>query len=178
MEYSFFKNSEAHKITLNDYSFIYECNGEKQVFQYAQINRVRLRRPKPVDKENLFSCIIYLTDGPNIHLQSYSTSHEVVTNQFNHYNQFIRVLHLHLKSKSEANFCYGMTYSNLILHALVASITVAVSYAVSYILRDYAFIIYSIVPAVVIFSTIKIITDKPGSYRPDIIPYHILPGTV
>lgn len=176
MEYSFIRAKDCHKIQLGDYSFIYENNDGQQRIRYAQIYRVRLKRPKSVDNDNLFSCSIYITDGPVIRLQSYSLENNEITNHFNHYNQFIRVLHFHLMAKSTAKFRYGMSYNSMIIHAMCLIAAVAVCYSLSFLLRDYMIYIFSIVPAVLAFSLIKVLTDKPGSYRPDIIPYHILPG--
>lgn len=172
MEYSFFNAKGKHSIHLEEYSFIYKSNeGEKRI-RYAQINRVRLKRPKSVDNENVFSCNIHITDGPIIRLQSYSIENDEIKNHFNHYTQFIRVLHFHLMSKSKAKFRYGMSYNNIIIHAMILITAIAICYSLS----SHVVFIYSIVPVVLLISIIKVLTDKPGSYRPDIIPYHILPG--
>jgi hypothetical protein len=192
MEYSFITAKDCHSIQLGEYSFIYKNNEGQQRIRYAQINCIRLKRPKPIDHRNLFSfatyiideptihlqssCAIHITDGPTIHLYSYSIKNNEIKNQFNPYNQFIRVLHFHLMSKSKAKFRYGMSYRNMTIHAMIAIAAVAVSYKLSFLLRDHMVLVYSIVPVVMAFSAVKVLTDKPGYYRPDIIPYHLLPG--
>lgn len=176
MDYSFKRGNDFHKIKLDDYSFIYENNDGEQRIRYAQINRVRLARPKSVDKNNLYTCSIYITDGPVIRIQSYTLQNNEIINQFNYYNQFIRVLHLYLVSKSMAKFRYGMSYRSMIVHSIILVAALAACYALSLLLREHVIYIFSIVPLLLAFIIIKILTDKPGSYRPDIIPYNILPG--
>lgn len=176
MNYSFATAKNQVSIQLDDYSFIYKNNEEEHIIRYAQINEVRMKRPKSVDNENRFSCTIYITDGPVIHLQSYSVENNEVKNHFNHYSQFIRVFHFYLISKSKAKFRYGMSYRNMIIHAMLLIAAIAGCYFMTFMLREHILFIYSIVPVVLLFSITKVLTDKPGSYRPDIIPYHILPG--
>lgn len=176
MEYEFENNGKKHSIKLDLYSLIYKINDDVSVVRYAQINKVRLSRPRSVNDKKLFACTIQVTDGPDIHLQSISKSGNELNDQFNHYTQFIRVLHFHLISKSNAKFRYGMSYNTILAYSIIAVVSLLLSYVVSLRMDSSTTLLYFTAPIIIGFFIYKILGDRPCSYRPDIIPYHILPG--
>lgn len=177
MEYSFYSQGLEQSIKLEEYSFVVTKGNTEYKINYAEVEGVRLRRPKSVKGKNIFSCKILITDKPSIIINSFNIVDNQIQGKFNHYNQFIRVLHFHLKNKSTASFRYGMSYGRLVFYSLSALLVLAVSYPLSIWLQEHLLSVYLVVPAVIAFSILKILTDKPGTYNPDGIPYEILPGT-
>lgn len=175
MEYSFDNNGRHHSIKLDTYSLIYKVNDEVFDVRYAQISKIRLKRPKKINNKRIFEATIYIIDGPDIHLQSFSKNGSDTSDHFNQYTQFIRVLHMHLISKSNSSFRYGMSYKTIFAYALTIVVVMAL---VFFNLPKTGIIatLYFMAPVAAGFFIYKILADKPGSYRPDVIPYDILPG--
>lgn len=178
MQYSFKSANQEFELKLDHYTFTYTVNGKSRAISYAQVDSLRMDYPKTnYQNKKLFSCTLHLIDGPTIRLKSYSKTDNEIDNQFNHYNQFIRVLHIHLMSKSKANFQYGMSLRKYLLVSFVILGVLAISYPLSQIFVGHEVLIFTAVPLAIASISFGFIMKRPISYQPDIIPYHILPGS-
>ena len=127
MEYTF-KNSISEKactVLLDKYQLIVQLPDKKQVIPYASIMEIRLSK----GIHGFFK----------VHVCADNQSRVVITNQYalqggkfedrsRQYATFIRVLHFHLKDKSQAKFISG---SNLSLLLTCCIVSVAASFLIS-----------------------------------------------
>ncbi|MGK7389650.1 MAG: hypothetical protein ACNS60_04840 [Candidatus Cyclobacteriaceae bacterium M2_1C_046] len=177
MEYSYKTGSNDIWLKLDSYSFTYTIDGESKTISYAQVNTLRMHYPRSQNNVRLFECTLRTIDGPTIHLKSYSNDGDEFENQFNHYNQFVRVLHIHLMAKSKAKFLYGMSCKKCILISLLILAILAVSYPITNIFTGHEILVLTIIPLIIGYIIYTVIRKRPVTYKPDIIPYHILPGS-
>lgn len=175
MEYTFNKENKEISVKLEEYTLVYGEDGNKQTISYAEVEHLRMHYPKMVDGSKMFSCTIYITDRSPIKLQSVSKNKSETSSHFNHYHQFIRVLHFHLKVKSETNFSYGMSKGRLTIMLLSSILIILASYPLILILREHAVIVYTIVPMIIGLLIYRMYKRRPSSYRPDFIPGEVLP---
>lgn len=175
MEYSFNTLGGAIVLKLNEYTFQVVEGEEKTDLPYSFIKEVRLLKFRDHYCTKLFPEI-----GAPIIINNYTiTADGEKQDQSRLYNTFVRVLHMHLESKSNANYIAQSKSRNLLL-SLVVSIVIILSlifasnhigYLTLYLpLAMFAFIVF-IVASYIIYSNLGL-TEK---YQPNNIPLELLP---
>lgn len=177
MEYSFFTEHHHYHLKLDNYSLTYSIDGKSSIISYAQVDTLRMEYPKSIQNQKLYSCTLATTDGPTIKIKSFNTENNEYENQFNHYNQFIRVLHIHLMTKSKSQFKYGMSLQKCLIFSFLIIGVLLGSYFLNLIISNYQVIIYIISPVIVAYLIYQLIIRRPVVYKPELIPYEILPGS-
>lgn len=177
MEYLFQNGSQEKptKAFLNEFEMVVETASGRKTIPYANITEVRLGRKKDL----YYSQIIALDYGTLlISNQSFENSGER-KDQSRAYHTFMRILHLHLSSKSKASFYSGFNLGKQATKVLV----LLVATALLYLSEEYFdwVPLNSLVLSLLFFTFgfILIIAPKlsqwPKSYEPTEIPLDLLP---
>ena len=176
MEYIFRNgpNGKPQKLLLNEYDIIVEQQGSALTIPYASITEVRLSR-----KRDLFAAQIFALNDKKISITNKSFQLNQWVDQSRAYHTFMRVLHMHLSSKSSAVFYSGSrigeyTLKCLILFTITALLYVGEEYfdliPMSSSLLAFVF---GILGGVMVLS--PLIHHWPKNYSPTDIPLDLLP---
>lgn len=177
MEY-LFKNSVSHKpITLVLYEFDMNVQSmtEERSISYASIVSLRL------SKSNSFYKTIITADGekPIQITNRFYRSDGSFEDRSRQYETFIRVLHFHLKEKSDANFCTGCSWGKIIfagISTLFASL--ALSFALYLLNINFIDVVtqsFLLATLFIGFLLAAFWPNFPKAYRPERIPSQFLP---
>lgn len=177
MEYSFQggPNEKPVKAILNEFEMVVETSSGSKSIPYASITEVRLAKKKDL----YYSHVIALDFGTLIIPNKSVDESGGWKDQSRIYHTFIRVLHLHLSSKSKASFYTGFNFSEQAIKIMV----LFMGTALLFLSEEYfdwvplsAFIL-----SLVFFACgfILIMAPKlsqwPKSYEPTEIPLDLLP---
>jgi hypothetical protein len=177
LEYSFrtSKRSEITTVSLDDYRLILRKGSTEEIIPYASIVTVRVSRTKD------FFCTYIYPDARKVVLvksKSFSEDGSVI-DQAGGYALLIRVLHHHLKEKSQATFRSGNDPEQLWLWV---GATAVFSFLASIILHYFGLrlinpymqaLLFSVLTGmIVIFMSVR---KLPRNYSPGSIPLQFLP---
>lgn len=162
-------------VVLDDYRLILRKGSSEEIFPYASIVAVRISR-----SGEGYATYIYPDDRKPVAIHSKSYSEEgTVIDQSGGYSLLVRVLHHHLKEKSQAVFRTG-THPGTIWW--VAGIAAMLSFVASICLHYYGFrilnpylqtLLLSLMAGVIIL--VSSIRKLPRNYHPANIPIRFLP---
>lgn len=177
MEYSFraSKRSEVTTVSLDDYRLILHKGSAEEIIPYASIVTVRVSKTK-----DCYCTYLYPDAHKVVIIKSKSVSADgAVIDQSGGYALLIRVLHHHLKEKSQANFRSGNDPEQLWLWV---GATAVFSFLVSIFLHYYGLrlinpymqaLLFSLLTGmIVIFISAR---KLPRNYHPGNIPLQFLP---
>jgi hypothetical protein len=178
VQYSFRKNAgdPETSLLLDDYAITRSIGGAAEVISYASITSVRICRPLPhVYRVHL------LADG---HKPIVFSSHSVdqdgqPIDQSSGYALFVRVLHHHLKEKSNAVFTSGGNIDRVWQGALISAV---LSFLISIIGGYFGYDIMNAYIQALVFAVLAAIMiiafgvkKLPRHYNPGDIPLRFLP---
>jgi hypothetical protein len=182
MDYAF-KNSPKDHLTqmvLGENGFKIILDGATYNYKYSDVTRVWLNNPEGFIAPGEYSCTINIVDKKPIYITSKNFDQNgLFIEQSHHYNTFVRVLHMHIKSNKAAEFKFGTTPAKYFRR--VAIIALILTACVASIITFKSNPFYFIVPSVFgVFVTIYglqfCITRFPKVYNPDNIPLELLPA--
>ncbi len=178
LEYSFKISIQGNLtvIHLDEYNLTLRIGNVKETIAYASITSVRINK----SSDNTFRIYMDVDDHPVITVPSWSYSPlGKRENQSGAYLLFVRVLHHHLKDKSQANFKAGKNLNRMGQWALVSALTsVIISIIAEYLglgfMNPYLqSLILSMLAMIVIF--VFSLNKLPKTYSPSNIPLQFLP---
>ncbi len=162
-------------IRLDDYSFIIRRGSREEVISYASIMTVRM------DKSIDHTYKVHLCpDGHDpIVITSHSMSQGIGEDSGREYALFVRVLHHHLKEKSQAAFTSGGNFNRIWQWAVaMAAISLMISLGAEY----GGFSLMNVYAQALILTTLTIlmlfafkVNKLPKTYSPTNIPLQYLP---
>jgi hypothetical protein len=162
-------------VHLDDYRLILRKGSAEEIIPYASIVTVRVSR----SKDCYFTYIYPDARKPIVILSKSVSEAGIITDQAGGYSLLVRVLHHHLKEKSEAVFRSGNDPEWLWLWVGVAAIF---SFTVSIILHFFGFgllhpylqalLVSMLAAVIVIFLSVR---KLPRNYHPGNIPLQFLP---
>jgi hypothetical protein len=177
LEYSFraSRRSEITTVSLDDYRLILHKGSVKEIIPYASIVAIRVSRNK-----DYYYTYIYPDAHQAVFIKSKSVSEDgSIIDQSGGYSLLIRVLHHHLKEKSQAVFRSGNDPERLWLSVGAATVF---SFMVSIVLHYFGFrlinpymqaLLFSMFAGmIVIFISAR---NLPRNYHPGNIPLQFLP---
>jgi len=182
MEYSY-KISDSgseRSIILKNEVIIYIANGAIYDIPYKRITSVWLNKPSGFLSPNYFSCTLNIEDDKPIFISSKNWddyNNEIL--QQNHYNSFVRVLHMHLKEKSKAKYGFGVKPKNYFIKAaaILAVLAVVLFLSVSLQLNNFLLAFPILVGGSALAIGINFcVKNYPHRYKPDHIPLQLLPA--
>ncbi|HNP18855.1 MAG TPA: hypothetical protein PKL31_10505 [Fulvivirga sp.] len=182
MEYVF-KNSpkdKLRKIVLTDDGFNLIMDGATYPYKYSSVNQVWLNSPGGFCSPGEYSCTLNIVDQKPLYISSknYSDSKKLI-DQFNHYNSFIRVLHLHLKNNKAAQFKFGTTPFKYLTRIMVI-IGILTACVLSIMLLEANPLVFIVPSGLAIFVSVcgmKFCINRfPKVYNPENIPLTLLPA--
>lgn len=177
MEYTF-KNSHAEKpitLVLSEYSITVRTDGREKIIPYGDIQSVCLKR-----SGRKFFTIIKATNQPEIYISNhYWLSGNETDDKSREYVTFIRVLHFHLRTKSQAYYVCG---NNLRPIFFAAGFSIIAAFGISYTLENFQLNPFNSMVTSLILSTLGIFVIAllntgrfPKVYIPENIPLQFLP---
>ncbi len=177
MEYSFRESAkkEEVRIVLNAYSMNITEGDEQTDLPYAFVTVVRIVRFK-----NSFGAILNFERGPTLTILNYTFDKSGnKLDQSRLYNTFLRVLHLHLQQKSNAEYISGKTNEKLFGICLVGlMLTLAAAFGAEYFgfALFYVRMLASLVLAFFMLMCWRhFFRPMQKKYQPDNIPLSFLP---
>lgn len=181
MEY-YFKNSitdKPKKLVLTDSGINLYLDDACYQYDYRDIVGVWLNKPGGIFDQKFFSCTLNIADRKPLFISSLNFDQDdELINQDNHYNSFIRVMHLHLKEKSKAKYHLGVPPLNYSLRIILAILVLAVCLA-AYFHVDLSTVALGAVGFLVLATGVAGlqfgISKFPKFYNPDNIPLELLP---
>ncbi|MTI22881.1 hypothetical protein E1176_17750 [Fulvivirga sp. RKSG066] len=182
MEYSFKINESGKERTLilKNEMIIYVLDDAIYEVPYKNITAVWLNKPGGFCTPSSYSCTLNIKDDKPIFITSKNwdlDQREIL--QQNHYNSFVRVLHMHLKEKSKATYGFGVKpqYYMLRVAAIITILTLATYLSVNYQLNNFLLAIPVAISLFVLTCGLNFcVKNFPSSYRPDHIPITLLPA--
>ncbi len=177
MEYVF-KNSVSHKpctISLSEFSMKVQSATEEKNISYASFLSIRLSK-----SNGIFKTMIKIDGDKHIEITNrfyrLDGSFEDRTRQ---YEIFIRVIHFHLKEKSDAQFCTGCSWRKVFL-STTSSILAALSLSLLLHLLNINFIdlatqSFLFITLFLGFLFAALWPNLPKTYLPTHIPSQFLP---
>ncbi|MDX1628555.1 MAG: hypothetical protein R3345_07635 [Fulvivirga sp.] len=182
MEYSFKTNEkdQTRIIHLESDKLVYFMDDERQEVPYNQIHSVWLSKPGGVLTPNSYSCTLNIKNAKPIYISSKNWDDEKKEIlQQNHYNSFVRVLHLHLKEKSRAQYGFGLPPASYLskLAILLLIVCSTIYWALSSQLSGTMLIgTIGLGVLIVIIGLNFSLKNYPSHYQPDQIPLNLLPS--
>ena len=178
MEYHFQNGPQENllKATLNEFEITIEVAQATKRIPYASITEVRLGRRK----DAYFTQVISLDYG-TLYLSNKTFKEDNWIDQSRRYHTFIRVLHLHLSSKSKASFYSGTNLGKQAVKLLLLFICTALLFLSE---EYFDWVPFSTLAVSSIFFVAGLaiiiipgISQWPKSYEPTEIPMELLPPT-
>lgn len=182
MEYSFKNSPKDHlsKMALGENGFRIVIDGATYNYKYSEVTRVWLNNPEGFFTPGEFSCTVNIVDKKPIYITSKNFDQNgLFVEQSNHYNSFVRVLHMHVKSNKAAEFKFGSTPTKYLMR--MAIIALILTSCIVSIMTFNSNPLFFIIPSVFgIFVSIYglrfCITRFPKGYNPNDIPLELLPS--
>lgn len=177
MEYTFCNSAreEACTVSLSEFSLTLKRGKEVRVVPYANIVQVQIERKS----DRLFITRLFPDTGKPIEISNRLHSGSAEQDQSRAYATFVRVLHFHLKDKSNAGFISGKRSAQLGLEALLVIVfSFSISFVADYL--DLSFINPFIQGAILslcagAFVFVANFNQWPRPYAPTNIPLDFLP---
>lgn len=162
-------------IRLDDYSFILRHGSREEVISYASIVAVRIDR----SIDHTYKLYLYPDGHETIVINSQSIGPGITDDNGREYAMFVRVLHHHLKEKSQAVFTSGGNFSRIWQWAVaVAAISLVISLGAEYggfsLMNAYAQALILTTLTIVMLFAFRV-NKLPKSYSPTNIPLQYLP---
>jgi len=181
MDYTFKINEEdkERRLILKDEFMIYAIDGSVYEIPYNRISAVWLNKPGGICTPNHYSCTLNIDDDKPVFISSRNwgeNGREII--QQNHYNSFIRVLHLHLKEKSKAQYGFGVKPKPYFMRvgAIVTILSLSVLFAIIFNLNNVLIAIPAVISVSVLTCGLNFcLKNFPSTYKPDCIPFALLP---
>ncbi len=182
MEYTFRISADSPEVmmVLTENEIQLKTEGAVYRHPYSSVQKVWLNNPGGFCSPGEFSCTLNIVDKKPIYIASknYDKQGHLI-NQANHYNTFVRVLHMHVKSNAKAKFRFGATPVKYAMR-IATIISILATCLASSLLIDANPLIFIMPSAAAIFVTVCglrfCITRFPKGYNPDDIPLNLLPG--
>ncbi len=181
MEYNFKiteSGSERSIILKNDMLHYVVDNAIYEV-PYNIINAVWLNKPGGICTPNHYSCTLNIEDDKPIFISSRNwDENKREMHQQNHYNSFVRVLHVHLKEKSKAKYGFGVKPKYYALRVIAIITIIAIASYVALTFKDSWYILVAPVAVSIFVLTCGLnfcVKNFPSKYKPDQIPMRLLP---
>ncbi|MEM1406946.1 MAG: hypothetical protein AAGG59_09245 [Bacteroidota bacterium] len=182
MDYSFRPSAteSERKILLTSNAFHLYLDGAKYSTPYEKVVGVWLSTPSGFLAANTYACTLNIEDAKPIYIsnKNYDDAGKPIV-QANHYNSFIRVLHVHLREKSKAHYYFGVKPVNYAMK-LIVLLAVVMACITSYFAFNLNGLLVLPVGVVLLASAYALlrfgIKSFPKLYDPDQIPLRLLPN--
>jgi hypothetical protein len=178
VEYTF-KNSLSEKaftIILSQTGLMLQSPDREEKIPYEEVNMVKLSRLK----DNSFRIkISFDNHRPVVITNKYFLQSGEYEDRSRQYAQFVRVLHLHLKTKSAPVYTSGKSFTLLVIWSIIAAfVAFLVSFISEYLGLSFVnpFIQAAILTALIVSFIFLLNRGKlPREYSPEDIPLQFLP---
>lgn len=181
MEYNFKveeHGSERTVILKNDMLIYIEENAIHDI-PYSDITNVWLNKPGGLCTSNIYSCTLQFKHQKPLFISSKNWRDDrVEIHQENHYNSFIRVLHMHMREKSTAKYSFGVKPKKYFtkVATIILILTLAAVSSITFNLNNYLLAIPVGISLFVVTCGLNFcLKNYPSHYMPDRIPLNLLP---
>lgn len=182
MEYNFKieESGSERSIILKNDMLIYVVDNAIYDIPYKDITSVWLNKPGGICTPNIYSCTLQFKQEKPLFISSKNwTADKKEIHQENHYNSFIRVLHMHLLQKSGAQFSFGVKPQKYLTKVATIILILATSafLTINFDLKNYLLAIPAMVSVFVITCGLNFcLKNFPSRYKPEAIPLNLLPS--
>lgn len=181
MEYNFRvdeNGSERTVILKNDMLIYIEKNAIHDI-SYKDITNVWLNKPGGLCTPNIYSCTLHFKHDKPLFISSKNwRDDKMEIRQENHYNSFIRVLHMHLREKSSAKYSLGVKPKKYLtkVATIILILALAATVSITFQLNNYLLAIPVLISVFVVTCGLNFcLKNYPSKYTPDHIPLSLLP---
>ncbi|MEO0555720.1 MAG: hypothetical protein AAF149_21120 [Bacteroidota bacterium] len=182
MDYSFRSSAteSERKILLTTNALHLYVDGAKYSTPYEKVVGVWLSTPSGFLAGNTYACTLNIEDAKPIYIsiKNYDDAGKLIE-QANHYNSFIRVLHLHLCKKSKAHYFFGVKPASYAAK-LIVLLAVVMTCVTSYFVFNLSGLLILPVGVALMVSAYTLLSfgikSFPKLYDPDEIPLRLLPN--
>lgn len=178
MEYTFKLSTASSETTVSLHAnhLVVQLGKVEEVIAYANIHQVRLFRAS-----GAFYIILYCLHHKPIHISNRYCHPDGRFDDFSRaYASFVRVLHFHLKDKSQCTFSCGLSWERLwVSFVFLMAAGLGITYFFSFHQAFFGNALMLGTTAFGLMSLIFIFIVKnriPRSYDPEQIPFRYLPG--
>ncbi len=182
MEYNFKieEDSTERSIILKNDMLIYVVDNAIYDIPYKDITYVWLNRPGGLCTPNIYSCTLHFKQEKPLFISSKNwTKDKQEIHQENHYNSFVRVLHMHLVEKSGAKYSFGVKPKKYLtkIATIITILSLAGFLTMTFDLKSYLLAIPAAISIFVITCGLNFcLKNFPSRYKPDAIPLNLLPS--
>lgn len=155
-------------------------DGAKYTTPYEKVVGVWLSTPAGFLAGNTYACTLNIEDAKPIYvpIKNFDESGDLI-DQSNHYNSFIRVLHVHLREKSKAHYYFGVRPISYAIKVLVL-LSIIFACLACYLLLNLSGVVVIPLGLVLMASAYTLlrfgIKSFPKLYDPNEIPLGLLPN--
>lgn len=182
MDYSYkiTPSDTTRRMLLSSNALHLYLDGHKYTTPYNKVVGVWLSKPSDFLSGNNYGCTLNIEDAKPIYISIKNFDSEgSPMDQSNHYNSFIRVLHVHLQEKSKAHYYFGEKPVSYAMKVLVL-VSLVSACLMSYTLFNINGLIVLPVGAILAISAYALlrfgIKSFPKLYNPKEIPIGLLPN--
>lgn len=181
MEYNFKvdENGSERTVILKSDMLIYIEENAIYDISYSDITSVWLNKPGGFCTSNIYSCTLQFKHEKPLFISSKNWREDrVEIHQENHYNSFIRVLHMHMREKSAAKYSFGVKPQKYLtkVATIILILTLAVAGSIIFQINNYLLAIPVTISLFVTTCGLNFcLKNYPSKYTPDQIPMSLLP---